>query len=237
MRLCVLIDYDNLLTPHKLGGMLDIVTKVLIQSPLNTPVTRGTCEIRVYGGWYEGPLMTQLAQDVAVCIRNEFPAIIRAPTTSGGSVGLTSTCELALALLQEPGHVLLNTYRKKGKPSNLRIQSPAIIGCADPACPLPTARKLIRHGRCPISTCVTTAADLVYRHEQKIVDTMLSCDLIYARQLAFDCLVLISGDDDFLPAIRTALLGGTPVWRVHPKAGYSHTKFPPGGASCLEFAL
>ncbi len=59
--------------------------------------------------------------------------------------------------------------------------------------PLPSAKMLLKTGTCPVSTCTVAAVDLVYRHEQKIVDTMLTCDLIYSTHLSYDCVILVSG--------------------------------------------
>ncbi len=204
---------------------------------MNPSTGRDTCDVRIYGGWYEANLMSQLAQDVAVAIQSEFPAIIRLPTGTGQSATLTTFAELALSLMEEPSHQLFNTYRRKGKPANVRVQTPSTVGCPDPLCPLPQAKKLLKSGKCPVATCPVTANDLVYRHEQKIVDTMLSCDLIYSTQLGYDRVLLVSGDDDFLPPIRTALLRGVPVTRLHPHPGNQRASFPIGGAPLLELDL
>ena len=152
-------------------------------------------------------------------------------------MALATTAELAVALLEEPGHHLFNTYRRKGKPANIRVQSPAVVGCAEAACPLPHARRLLKSGRCPTPTCSVTADDLVYRHEQKIVDTMLSCDLLYAAHLDYDLVLLVSGDDDFLPPLRTALLRGMPIIRFHPKPNAQRASFPAIGPQLIEVDL
>ena len=195
MKLAIFIDYDNLLAVHKSSGILDVATKALLRTPLSSQSARGTCDIRIYGGWYEGPKMTQLAQKLAVAIANEFPAIIRVPGQGGGIVALAVNVELAVAMMEEPSHHLFDTYRKKG---------------------LPVAKKLLKSGKCPVSSCSVTADDLIYRHEQKIVDTMLTCDMVYAPTQNYGHLILVSSDDDFLPPLRTVLLRGTPVARFHP---------------------
>ncbi len=216
--------------------MLNLVTTALIQLPIDLSATRGICDVRLYGGWYEGVDMSQLAQKLTVSIQNEFPTIIRLPRDRR-IVSLTTNAELAFALLEEPTHHLFHTYRKKGRPGNIRVQSPATIGCLDTSCPLPLVKKILGTGRCPTHTCIGVGDDLVYRNEQKIVDTMLTCDLIYATNLNYDCVVIISGDDDFLPPIRTALLRGTTVARIHPKASSQRASFPAAGARFIEMEL
>lgn len=237
MKLALFIDYDNLLDGQKSSGILDVATKALMQTPLSSSIARGSCDIRIYGGWYEGLAMTQRAQALAVAIGNEFPAIIRVPRKGEGVVALAANAELAVAMMEEPSHHLFGTYRKKGKPGNLRVQRPAEVGCTDTTCPLPLAKKLLKSGKCPISSCSVVADDLVYRHEQKVVDTMLACDMVYAPTQDYQHIILISGDDDFLPPLRTVLLRGTPVARFHPKPNSLRTALTIRGAQLTDIDL
>lgn len=237
MKLAIFIDYDNLLNGHKSSGILNVATKALLQARIPSPNARGSCNIRIYGGWYEGPTMTQRAQDLAVAIANEFPAIIRVPRQDGTVVALAANAELAVAMMEEPNHHLFGTYRKKGKPGNLRVQRPVEVGCTDTACPLPVAKRLLRSGKCPIPSCSVSDEDLVYRHEQKIVDTMLTCDMVYAPTQDYQHLILVSGDDDFLPPLRTVLLRGISVSRFHPKPNNLRTALVIRGAQLTDIDL
>jgi uncharacterized LabA/DUF88 family protein len=227
MKLAVFIDYDNLLPGHKASGILDVTTKSVLRTPIPIHAAKGTCDVRIYGGWYEGTAMTQLAQDVAVGIQKEFPNILRVPSISSKNIFLTATAELAVAMMEEPGHHMLDTYRKRQKAGSVKVERPIDVGCTESGCPLPLAKKLIKTGMCPISTCTVAKGSLVYRQEQKIVDTMLACDMIYASKLGYDRIIVVSGDDDFLPPIRTVLRYGTPVSRFHPLP--NRTRIPIAG--------
>lgn len=233
----VFIDYDNLLQFQKTAGIVDVVTKALVQLSLKDVTARARCDIRVYGGWYEGSQMTRLAQDVSIEIQRDFPIIIRLPVTGGGHVLVSSNAELAVALLQEPAHHLFNTYRRKGKPANVRVENQTNVGCTDSTCVLPLMKKLLKNGSCPKVGCGVAVSNLVYRHEQKIVDTMLSCDLIHAASLPGVRVILVSGDDDFLPPLRTVLLRGVEVVRFHTQPNCQRASFPYGGAQFLELDL
>lgn len=233
----VFIDYDNLLPGQKQAGILDVVTKVLVQVPWNPSLKRGNCEVRVYGGWYEGSQITRLAQDVTVEMQRDFPAIIRIPVDDGGVLALSTNAELAVALLQEPGHHLFNTFRRKGKPRNVRVEKPADVGCVDADCLLPQVRQLLRRGDCPKDGCMVTSCDLVYRHEQKIVDTMLTCDLIHAVDRVSGRVILVSADEDFLPPLRTAALRGGSVVRCCPQPSSQRLQLPQGGPQIHEVEL
>lgn len=235
----VFVDYDNLTPIQKREGILDLLTKVLCLTPrsiIGARIIR--CDVRVYGGWYQEAQMTRMAQDVTVEIQRDFPSVIRPPASGETpSIAVTANAELAMALLQEPAHHLFNTYRRKGRPSNIRVETPQNAGCTDPNCILPLMNTLIKTGRCPKSMCSATGQNLVYRHEQKIVDTMLSCDLIHGGGGQYDGVVLVSGDDDFLPPLRTVLLHGTPAVRFHPKPNGARATFPHGGAKLVEMDL
>lgn len=235
--LAVFVDYDNLQPLQKAAGIRDVVNKALVRIPLAAGTDRLKCEVRVYGGWYEGSQITRLAQDVTVELQRDFPTIIRLPHTGRDHVSISTGAELAVALLQEPAHHMFNTYRRKGKPTNVRVEAPTVVGCTDLDCLLPMMKRLLRTGQCPKAGCNVVVGDLVYRHEQKIVDTMLACDLVYAADRGHDRVVLVSGDDDFLPPLRTVLLRGARAVRVHPRSGMQRASFPRGGAELLELEL
>lgn len=236
VQLAVFIDYDNLLETHKTAGILDIVTSALLRTPLPPTTVRGKCEVRIYGGWYEGSSITASAQDLSVEIQRDFPAVVRLGQAAVGGA-IATTAELAVALLEEPAHHLFDTYRRKGVPRNVRVEEPASVGCVDTSCVLPQVKKILKTGECPKPGCKIAQPGLLYRSEQKIVDTMLTCDLIYAATQPYDRLILISGDDDFLPPLRTALLRGAAVVRFHPKPNSRRASFPIGGSSLIEMDL
>lgn len=235
MKVAILIDYDNLLPLQKQSGVVDIATKILMKLPKQTVNVRGTCDIRLYGGWYEGEQMSKLAQDTSVRIQEDFPAIIRLPSASEHGVALITNAELAVALVAEPSHHLFNTFRRKGRPNNIRVETPASVGCNDSTCPLQSAKKLLQTGKCSNNGC--TRNDLIYRHEQKIVDTMLTCDLIYIAEIEYDYIILVSDDDDFLPPVRTVLLRDRTIYRVHPKINNQRTPVKITAGKLVELEL
>lgn len=236
-KFAIFIDYDNLLQSQKSAGILDVVTKTLIQLPLDAEISRARCDVRIYGGWYEGVQITRLAQDVTIEIHKDFPTIIRIPVESGKYIQISTNAELAVALMKEPGHHLFNTFRRKSKVGNIRVETPSNIGCVESDCILPLVKKLLRNGSCPKSSCGVTSGELVYRAEQKIVDTMLSCDLIHASSEKTQMIILVSSDDDFLPPLRTIILNGTNAVRFHPKQNNQRAVFPHSGAQLLEMDL
>lgn len=236
MKIAVCVDYDNLQPFQKQAGILQLVTKILMGMPTVT-VTTGVCEIRLYGGWYEDQSMTSLAQQVSARMQSEFPAIIRVNTSDNKVCTIRTVSQLALSLLEEPSHHLFSTYRRKGRPSNIRVETPQNIGCAQVDCVLPYAKKLLQTGKCSIAGCSTNSDSLVYRHEQKIVDTMLTCDLLYLGKQGYDQILIVSSDDDFLPPIRSVILQGAKLIRVHPKASHARGDIRVAGSRLIEMGI
>lgn len=208
----ILIDYDNLTDLQKGSGILNVANRALFGMDIG-PGEHARCEVRVYGGWYEGSSLSRKAQDVGNEIQRDFPYTIGI-TAGKGRRPVTMTAGLALSQLCEPARHLLDTFRLKGRPRTVRVLAKEAVECEDPDCPLPSLKELLKTGRCPKSGCVVGRDDLVYRKEQKIVDTMLACDLLFLRDDAtVDRIALVSGDDDFLPPLRAVLLKGKSIVR------------------------
>jgi uncharacterized LabA/DUF88 family protein len=237
MNIAILVDYDNLLPNQKAAGLVDVASRVLMQLPLLAPQIRGECEMRLYGGWYEGSTMTKLAQDLSVAMQVDFPNILRVKNNAGGLTPISVKASLAMALSEDPVHHLFNTFRKKGKPQNVRIENPQDVGCAKNECTLMLLKKLLKSGKCPVDSCVATSNNLVYRREQKLVDTMLTCDLLHAHTQGVDYIVLVSDDDDFIPPVRALLSRGAPVVRAHPKFNSQRQKIVVGVTRLHEMEL
>jgi hypothetical protein len=178
-----------------------------------------------------------LAQHLISELGDSFPTIIRVPTVRGHICSLATQASLAFSLLVEPGHHLLDTYRRKRVPYNVRSVDPATLGCSVEDCPLSVIPRLWKTHECPAAGCSFQLHDVLFRNEQKLVDTMLTCDVIHAVGQFNDWIVVVSGDDDLLPAIRTALLRGVPVLRVHPAALIKPANFPVGAAMLIEKGL
>lgn len=237
VSIAICIDYDNLSAIQKSTGILDVVSKTLHKISDYIHTKNGSCEVRLYGGWYEGSSLSGLSQSLSVKIQNDFPSIIRILNKNSDVCSLRATAELAYSLLEEPGHQLFNTYRRKGKPNNIRVETKESIGCNDSLCPLPMAKKLLQKGSCPTTGCITSGTPLIYRHEQKLVDTMLACDLIYLADKNYTHLIVISADDDFLPPIRILALRGANVIRVHPQLNSNHQPVRVGSSHLMELGL
>lgn len=233
MDIAICIDYDNLLPIHKNQGILDIVTKTLHKISENIS-ENCKCEVRLYGGWYEGENLTPLSQDISINIQEDFPSLIKV-INEDFIFTIKTSAEMAFSLLNEPSHFLFNTYRRKGKPNNIRVEKKENIQCESSSCFIDIAKKFIRTGKCPNQGCQNDS--LIYRHEQKLVDTMLTCDLIHLSDKGCEIIILISADDDFLPPIRMLLAKGTKTIRIHPKYNERNNCISIAGNKLIEMEL
>lgn len=235
-EILIFIDYDNLLPTQREQGVLDVVSRILNQIDLEKNLGKITCQIRLYGGWYQGTDITRKAEDLTVEIQEDFPKIISIPSSGNSFIKIQTSAELAVSLIQEPSHHIFNTFRRKGKPNNIRVRSKSDVGCSESSCFIPSIRKLLKNGKCPKDGC-SSDSGLIYRSEQKLVDTMLSCDLVLSAKSPNSTMILISSDDDFIPPLRTAtLLGSAPI-RVHPRLSNVSTESTSNNVNFREMEL
>src|SRR5690606_37218990 len=120
------------------------------------------------------------------------------------------------SMLIDPGRHLLRTARRHKLRTAMVVRSPSTVGCAQNPCCLSGLPALIKKGRCPNAACTLTADDLLPdRVNQKLVDTMLTADLLFLNREGEPSVVLASSDDDFVPPILQALAMGTRVYHLH----------------------
>ncbi len=150
--------------------------------------------------------MTQRAQNVSSKILQNFPAIA---LLSDGHTNVIVNCELAFSVLSDPSSHLFDTYRHKGKPSGLKARHPSKINCSDPNCPIIITYNFLNNNICPQCNTVKPE-DIFYRGEQKLVDTMITADLIYSSNQSIS-LAIVSSNDDFWPGIKTTLVLGKKI--------------------------
>lgn len=77
---------------------------------------------------------------------------------------------------------------------------------------------------CPRKGCFIHPSDLVYKPSQKLVDTMLTADLIHYASTGTKRLAIVSSDDDLWPGIASACQLGSTVIHIHTFA--RHRVFP-----------
>ena len=216
----ILVDHANLSRVDKKRGVSYLVDRVLSVLGVSALSATRRCYFRLYGGWFDRSKLTRLAQDLAVDIQREYPKL----TTVVWKVrmlSLTVSVELAYTLAAEPARRLLHTYRLRGVPEGLHCRHPSSAGCLKATCPLVPVYEFIERGCCPEIGCRIGPADLIYRGEQKLVDTMLAADVIYYAWTGEPEVCVVTSDDDLWPGMRTAMALGARILHVHTRPARS----------------
>jgi len=164
--------------------------------------------IRLYGGWYEGNALTSRASLLAQLAAQGDPF----PVHHLGTF-IAGMIELASGPLHTPGLVLPNTHRIRETAPRLR-QTPHFKDpscCGDSSC---AAKRFARWSEgprkvCPTEGCNVTFSQAFFGREQKMVDTMITVDLIeLAVSRKVGAVALVSDDTDFVPALLYAQQAG-----------------------------
>lgn len=213
----VLVDYDNITKLDRSRGLVVIVNKIFSSIPnLNLPI-KANASVRLYGGWYNHGNITHKAQLLSAEIANNFPIVIPYPPTSSKII---VNVELAFSILIAPREHILETYRIRSYPTDLKCDDPRNHGCTTISCPINHIYKFINTGSCDNQCCTIRPNQILYKGEQKLVDSMINSDLFYLSMSNESPIILVSSDDDFWPGIRTALELSTRLIQLHTKNNY-----------------
>lgn len=200
----ILIDYDNIealrIAPSA-ERFAYVLAKVIDAHLASVDDSVNQLLIRLYGGWNEGGTLTQRASQVAQYMSDADPF----PLVRAGEV-IAGTLELALGPADRPGLSLPNTFRRRNGSIRLR-RDPNL---SHPTCPNDQscgARQLTKWTSkatkvCPTRDCDVTSAQAFLVSEQKMIDTLLTTDLLtmfYVDQ--YYSVSVVSDDSDFLPPL------------------------------------
>lgn len=213
----ILIDYDNLDRRERPQGVPQVITRLFEVLGPGRSQWESSVACRLYGGWLDGPNPSRDAKRLLSVLRRRFPRFL--PVAHAGVVrSVLVHVELARSLACDPGTVLTHTHRRRSFPRTLRCAPAPFAGCAGPAtCPVVGLEEFIRDDACPVARCPVEPRAVFTRAEQKLVDSMLVLDLVHFAETTDQPLVLVSGDEDFWPAIRFVLLRGIRIIHVVPR--------------------
>lgn len=204
MIIHALIDFDNASQISKIGRSIrppDLIqlTKLIIGEILKVIRLNNykpfEINVRFYSGWHDAQTnrMTDNFIMLSSILRNEPRRIS----------GFRINYKIADSILISPENPFVNTVRVRNLRPNLHIEYPN--NCIDHAnCSLNNVKYWIKNG-CPNSSCLVKSNEVFSVREQKTVDISIACDLIYlAQQSSEDRILLVSDDDDFMPALISA---------------------------------
>jgi uncharacterized LabA/DUF88 family protein len=208
----ILVDYDNVDINISRHGVLHVINRIVSKIDSADVGNSKRINIRLYGGWYEHNNFTPRAQMLSTDLVANFPNTAR---LSDNSTSVITNCEMAYSILADPTNHLFHTYRSRGMPSGLRANHPSNVGCNAASCPIISTYNFFRNNLCTACNSIKPS-DIFYRGEQKLVDTMLTSDLIFSSFQNVN-IAIVSSDDDFWPGIKTTLTLGRRIIQLHTR--------------------
>jgi hypothetical protein len=211
----VLIDFDNFFPDYKgteqsNNNLLDslISIAVLIKE-------KNICKsinIRLYGGWYSQSVLTQKASSILGVIQNSkiFPIIDLV-----NKIKIDGTIDLSSTLIEFPEYIFDNTLKEKKGLGRIKLNKDAdtaICAANTGSCPGRTLRNMAKSydKNCPVSSCVGTNSSIFVSQQQKMVDTLIACDLItVARMTETKECYLLSDDVDHIPSLMLSAMNNS----------------------------
>lgn len=219
-ELSVLVDYNNVASADRTRGLVYLCDRVIDTLDPAFLIGFSRIRFRLYDGWYISNSPTRLAQQVQADIRANVPHS-RTITSGSESSPLLINVEMAYGLSTMPSHHLIHTFRPRHNQADIQCNHPTSAGCTSAYCPLDDMHAFLSTRRCRTASCTVVPSDIITRNEQKLVDTMIACDMFALHKLASSEVVVVSSDDDMWPAIQTVLHFGMTVFHVHTKPGRS----------------
>jgi uncharacterized LabA/DUF88 family protein len=215
----LLVDFDNLNDRRgtadasvQVSAYLNRTIRLVAELTLTTEI-----DVRLYGGWLQKGVTTRLGSEVAAAVEVAGLLPTRHPVTPGL---LRGGVRLATSLLAVPSTHWPDTFANVAGPQRVRLsRTPRPDGCdsADDNC---VARRVMKFtkgqgAQCPEASCGLTAGDAFVHRRQKMVDTMIACDVL---ELSRDRapVVVVTSDLDLLPPVVRAALEGSDVHLVQP---------------------
>lgn len=209
----VLIDYDNFYSDYSQANiqtwLIHELNKV-ITGVLDYRQEVENILIRLYGGWMENGMLTPAAS----LIQQELSANILFPIPHPKSKGLLrGSIEIATNLISLPHNIWDNTRKRRNGLPHIMIEYNSLHQCCQDnagRCPALILKRFLKKKdrKCSVDGCPGTNESVFKTVEQKMVDIMLSCDLLHISNMPLVSSIIVMTDDfDIHPAIATARYG------------------------------
>jgi hypothetical protein len=189
---------------------------------------KGPCPFLISGRWSpslpsksyeEGRVRTNRALRIIAEVATAFPKPILV-TTNAITTTVIVGVEVVSSLELDPSFEFVQTFRRRGESGPLDCLPLPVPSCASPSsCHLQALHRAISSGACPNVACAVQLADVLSRPQQKLVDALLTADLIQFAACSTTWVAIASCDDDFWPGIRTAITFGNPIIHLQTKPG------------------
>jgi hypothetical protein len=203
----VLIDFDNFFK-KEIADYNEIEIKLcveqIIEAALRTIPDISKISIRLYGGWHED---THLSKKASAAMQL-FSLISFFPIhSSKQDILIHGEVEFVTEILQIPQFKWFHTYKEREGISHVRINHDNISELCHNSkelCPVFILSSFTKSKSkmCKVSGCTHVQKDVFISKEQKMVDTLIACDIISLMDnQEVHSMFLVSEDMDHLPAL------------------------------------
>ncbi len=203
ISILLLVDFDNLNKSQKENFQLyleKILSQFIISYDLSDIFIKGY--VRLYGGWYEADQLTNEAIELGL---KYDQSIIGSLFNKNIKYKYYFSVSLAHSLLRFPEKDFWSTFRKRTNHIRGIRFSNCVKNCSYDESLIPKIIDVISKGSCPHQNCPKYLEDspIIYKSEQKMVDTLLTCDLIDSAIVnpTYYHVIVVSGDDDLVPPL------------------------------------
>lgn len=206
----IIIDFDNFYKQElKLESEynLGLEFQKLIREIINNYPEIDLINLRLYGGWYNQSSLTNKASILLQLLSNIniFPLLF-----NNNSRRVNGVIELANSLIQIPELIWKDTFKEKKGIRKVKVRRDRLgaICMSDPLnCPPQIIRRFTKKKtkQCWINNCNIIQRDIIKEMQQKMVDTIMACDVISTCEDATIKVVQVVTDDtDILPSLLIA---------------------------------
>ncbi|MFN8394695.1 MAG: hypothetical protein U0176_08500 [Bacteroidia bacterium] len=215
MELLLFVDYDNLPRSAQQGALSSVVSSIVGALDADWIVGYRRIRIRLYGGWYKGKEVSRKSQDLLTEI-GDFPRMVG---LRRGKSSVIVNVEIAFSSLVAPTKHFYYTYRERGAGFSLVVAPPTSHNCQNTNCPVTIVKNVLSSGRC--TDCGLPQSKFLFRPEQKLIDTMMSTDMIFVANSGAKKIAFLSNDDDFYPPLVLILHWEVSVLHFRPSTSAS----------------
>ena len=205
-KVFVIVDFDNFFPrpiPEIPINKIEFLFQEIVRDIITNVHNVQNIIIRIYGGWYQDDTLTNRASQLLSILKlisdGIFPVVIEQRKIEGSIDMVFSLFKVA--------HVWYNTYQERSGLPKLRIAH-ANVGdhCSmnKNSCPVHILSRFTRAKSklCHVDGCLTKQDDVFIQRTQKMVDTMMACDVLsFCEEQNVGGVYIASDDIDLFPAI------------------------------------
>ena len=204
----VIVDFDNYIGTNVNSLKkedLELIFKEIVEQCEKYFYDFSSIQIRLYGGWYNATTFTKQASLIQHILSqvNVFPKI-KGKKIIRGNISLVST------LYEIPSYNSYQTYKEKEGIPRVRINFDQIDSTCNSNrehCPKFILYKFTskKNKTCSVLECENIHKDVFKAVEQKMVDTMIACDVMSAvKDDSIKGVFVLSDDQDHFPSYAIA---------------------------------